>query len=55
MRRPGTNVDPRTAGARPHYPLQHQEPTAADHRMEPRPDYGAESYRGTGGCATGLR
>lgn len=43
-----THVDPREAGPTPPYPEQEQEPVGLEQDMEPRPDYGEESYRGHG-------
>ena len=40
--------DPREQGAEPPYPEQEQEPPGIEARMEPRPDFGEESYRGSG-------
>ncbi len=40
--------DPREAGIKPPYPPLQQEPTGVEAEMEPRPDYGEESYRGSG-------
>lgn len=41
-------VDPRERGARPPFPAQGQEPPAHEHRMDPAPDFGERSYRGSG-------
>jgi NAD(P)-dependent dehydrogenase (short-subunit alcohol dehydrogenase family) len=35
-------------GPKPPYPKQQQEPAGLESEMEPRPDYGEESYRGSG-------
>ncbi len=40
--------DPREQGAKPPYPEQRQQPPGLESEMEPRPDYGEESYRGSG-------
>jgi NAD(P)-dependent dehydrogenase (short-subunit alcohol dehydrogenase family) len=45
------SVDPRQAGPQPPFPEQEQEPPGLESEMEPRPDYGEESYRGTGKLA----
>jgi NAD(P)-dependent dehydrogenase (short-subunit alcohol dehydrogenase family) len=47
--------DPRSAGPRPPFPLQQQTPPGETRQLDPRPDHGESSYRGTGrlkGCAT---
>jgi NAD(P)-dependent dehydrogenase (short-subunit alcohol dehydrogenase family) len=41
-------ADPKERGPRPPYPKQQQEPAGLEAEMEPRPDYGEESYRGSG-------
>ncbi|HEY8945930.1 MAG TPA: NAD(P)-dependent oxidoreductase, partial [Polyangiaceae bacterium] len=43
-----TTSDPRHAGPKPPLPPQEQAPTGRESAMEPRPDYGLESYRGHG-------
>ena len=43
--------DPRETEPRPPFPRQEQEPPGHESEMEPRPDFGAESYRGTGKLA----
>ena len=43
--------DPRAAGAAPPYPEQEQEPPGLEAVMEPRPDYGEQSYVGNGRLA----
>jgi NAD(P)-dependent dehydrogenase (short-subunit alcohol dehydrogenase family) len=46
--------DPRFAGPRPPFVRQDQSPPGATAALDPRPDHGEESYRGTGrltGCA----
>ncbi len=40
--------DPREAGAKPPFPEQEQEPVGLESEMEPRPDYGYETYQGHG-------
>src|SRR5215207_9239156 len=40
--------DPKDSGPKPPYPEQQQEPAGLESEMEPRPDYGEESYRGSG-------
>jgi NAD(P)-dependent dehydrogenase (short-subunit alcohol dehydrogenase family) len=40
--------DPRDAGPKPPFPKQEQEPVGIESKMEPRPDYGYESYEGRG-------
>lgn len=40
--------DPKEAGPKPPFPEQEQEPVGLESEMEPRPDYGEESYRGSG-------
>ncbi|NTW01604.1 MAG: SDR family oxidoreductase [Oscillochloris sp.] len=39
--------DPRTQGPQPPFPQQPQQPPGIESMMEPRPDYGEESYRGS--------
>jgi len=41
-------VDPREAGPKPPLPEQEQEPPGLESEMEPRPDYGYDSYEGHG-------
>jgi hypothetical protein len=54
MAQPKTNdaharaKDPRDKGPTPPQPAQEQESTGKESRMEPKPDYGLESYRGHG-------
>jgi NAD(P)-dependent dehydrogenase (short-subunit alcohol dehydrogenase family) len=46
--------DPRFAGPRPPFPKQQQAPPGETRELDPRPDHGESSYRGTGrleGCA----
>jgi NAD(P)-dependent dehydrogenase (short-subunit alcohol dehydrogenase family) len=45
--RSGTK-DPKELGPKPPFPEQEQEPVGLESEMEPRPDYGEESYRGNG-------
>ncbi|HEX2998041.1 MAG TPA: SDR family oxidoreductase [Anaerolineales bacterium] len=40
--------DPTKAGPKPPFPEQEQEPVGLESEMQPQPDYGAESYRGSG-------
>src|SRR5512134_415128 len=40
--------DPKEAGPKPPFPEQEQEPPGLESEMEPQPDYGEESYRGSG-------
>src|SRR5919106_2633163 len=39
---------PKEVGPKPPFPEQEQEPVGLESDMEPRPDYGEESYRGSG-------
>jgi NAD(P)-dependent dehydrogenase (short-subunit alcohol dehydrogenase family) len=43
--------DPREAEPQPPFPHQEQEPPGHESQMEPRPNFGEESYRGTGKLA----
>jgi NAD(P)-dependent dehydrogenase (short-subunit alcohol dehydrogenase family) len=43
-----THVDPREAGPKPPFPEQEQEPVGLERDMEPKPDFGEDSYRGFG-------
>jgi hypothetical protein len=43
--------DPKQQGAQPPFPEQPQQPPGLESQMTPRPDYGEESYRGTGRLA----
>ena len=43
-----TLQDPREAGPKPPFPKQEQEPVGIESEMEPRPDYGYDSYEGRG-------
>ena len=40
--------NPTQQAPQPPFPVQQQQPTGRESAMEPRPDYGAESYRGSG-------
>src|SRR5215211_5097990 len=40
--------DPKELEPKPPFPEQQQEPVGLESEMEPRPDYGEESYRGSG-------
>ena len=40
--------NPKEMEAKPPFPEQEQEPVGLESEMEPRPDYGEESYRGSG-------
>src|SRR5215212_9810052 len=40
--------NPTQQAPQPPFPEQRQQPTGREAAMEPRPDYGAESYRGSG-------
>src|SRR5215217_5632292 len=40
--------DPKELEAKPPFPEQEQEPVGLESEMEPRPDHGEESYRGSG-------
>jgi NAD(P)-dependent dehydrogenase (short-subunit alcohol dehydrogenase family) len=40
--------DPKEAGPKPPFPEQQQEPVGLESEMEPQPDYGEETYRGSG-------
>ena len=41
-------TDPRSAGPRPPFPKQKQPPPGETPALEPKPDHGEQSYRGTG-------
>jgi NAD(P)-dependent dehydrogenase (short-subunit alcohol dehydrogenase family) len=43
-----TELDPRHAGAEPPQPAQGQTVPGSSEKMNPRPDYGEDSYRGSG-------
>src|SRR5438270_8886354 len=40
--------NPRERGPKPPQPAQQQEPPGLESEMDPRPDYGEDSYRGSG-------
>src|SRR5438270_3949070 len=40
--------DPRERGPKPPQPAQQQEPPGLESEMDPRPDYGEDSYRASG-------
>jgi NAD(P)-dependent dehydrogenase (short-subunit alcohol dehydrogenase family) len=40
--------DPKELGPKPPFPEQEQEPVGLESEMQPQPDYGEESYRGSG-------
>ncbi len=40
--------DPKEAEPKPPFPRQQQEPVGSEAEMQPKPDYGEESYRGSG-------
>ena len=46
-----TSPDPREVGEKPEFPEQPQEPAGIEEEMDPKPDYGEESYKGTGKLA----
>ena len=48
MNKQAGTKDPREMEAKPPFPEQEQEPVGLESEMEPRPDYGEESYRGSG-------
>ena len=43
--------DPREKGPKPPHPSQQQEPPGLESEMDPKPDYGEASYKGTGKLA----
>ncbi len=43
-----TSPDPREVGDKPEFPEQPQEPAGIEEQMDPKPDYGEDSYRGSG-------
>jgi len=50
-----TQQNPTQQGPQPPFPQQKQEPPGLESEMQPRPDYGEESYQGSGrlqGCGT---
>jgi NAD(P)-dependent dehydrogenase (short-subunit alcohol dehydrogenase family) len=40
--------DPQTRGPKPPYPDQQQQPPGAETQMDPQPDYGEKTYKGSG-------
>lgn len=40
--------DPKKQGPKPPFPEQRQQPPGLESRMDPKPDYGEDSYKGTG-------
>jgi NAD(P)-dependent dehydrogenase (short-subunit alcohol dehydrogenase family) len=48
MKKQSEKQDPKEAGPKPPFPEQEQEPVGLESKMEPKPDYGEESYRGSG-------
>jgi NAD(P)-dependent dehydrogenase (short-subunit alcohol dehydrogenase family) len=44
----GTRQNPTQQGPQPPFPHQKQEPPGLESQMQPRPDYGEESYQGSG-------
>ncbi len=48
MSQPPTLQNPLEKEPRPPFPNQQQEPTGSETQMQPRPDYGEQSYRGSG-------
>ena len=43
-----TSEDPREQGVKPEFPEQPQEPAGLEEEMDPKPDYGEDTYRGSG-------
>jgi len=43
-----TSPDPREVGEKPEFPEQPQEPAGIEEEMDPKPDYGEDSYQGSG-------
>lgn len=43
--------DPKDQGAKPPFPEQQQQPPGLEAQMQPKPDYGEDSYRGSGKLA----
>jgi hypothetical protein len=41
-------MDPKQAEPAPPFPKQHQDAPAIEAQMDPRPDYGEKSYKGSG-------
>jgi NAD(P)-dependent dehydrogenase (short-subunit alcohol dehydrogenase family) len=48
MSKQAETKDPKELEAKPPFPEQEQEPPGLESEMEPQPDYGEESYRGSG-------
>ena len=48
MNKQAEKQDPKEVGPKPPFPEQQQEPAGLESEMEPRPDYGEDSYRGSG-------
>src|SRR5215216_1015779 len=48
MNKQAEKQDPKELEPQPPFPEQQQEPVGLESEMEPRPDYGEESYRGSG-------
>src|SRR5215208_1006562 len=48
MNKQAEKQDPKELEPKPPFPEQQQEPVGLESEMEPRPDYGEESYRGSG-------
>lgn len=48
MNKQAEKEDPKELGPKPPFPEQQQEPVGLESEMEPQPDYGEESYRGSG-------
>src|SRR4051812_5901635 len=47
-RRASMTQDPREKGPKPPHPSKQQEPPGLESEMDPKPDYGEESYKGSG-------
>src|ERR671923_1472318 len=48
MRKQAEKQDPKEVNPKPPFPEQQQEPVGLEAEMRPRPDYGEETYRGSG-------
>src|SRR5215216_6636291 len=48
MNKQAEKQDPKELEPKPPFPEQQQEPVGLESEMQPRPDYGEESYRGSG-------
>ena len=46
LKQPAEN--PKEQGPKPPFPKQRQQPPGLEQEMQPRPDYGESSYRGSG-------